>query len=705
MKINTRCTYSFQPGFASALLMLASSSLAAGQDSTLDEVIVTANRPTSVGKLDVPLMDQPMNVTLISAESLETLGKPRLEDIASRTVGLQAVAPALGVTNYGFFVRGFNGAPTIVDGYYSSVNAFGSVGVFDMATVESVEVLRGPASLLYGQGNPGGIVNLTTKKPRDVFGAALDVFGDEHGARRIEGDVTGPVADFATLRAVGVLEDSDTFRDFVTHERQLIAPTLFIDAGERADIKLSYVYDRLKYGADNGPGFNADLIANLPVERNIGEPWLEPIVAVNQSLRAEIDVQLADEWTARAGYFANRGRTPDGTREIDADVTDSGTLIYRTFNQTAADKNGADNYMITAQLLGKLATGALDHTLTAAIDYIDNRTKYDYEVSGIDTLFDYAHPQYSNGLLPMTFWYGGEGAFRTYVRAAYVQDLFSIGDRWKALIGVRRDDIATVGYFDAAATLRYPENSDEQATTPRVGVVYEPTDRTTLYASFSEAFVPLIGSDRFDNPFKPEESRSYELGVRQQFGGRLLLTATVYDIEKKNIIVVDPADTNYNINAGVARSQGFELEVGGRITEGWRVNAGLAYTDARIEESVDPDYFPEGDRLPAAARWSALLNTRYRFGGALNGLEIGGNIAYTGERQYMVPNTERELDAYTRIDVFASYEWSERFELQVNINNLTDERILLANGYGRAHFDPPRTMGVSVRYKTASLAN
>jgi iron complex outermembrane recepter protein len=682
---------------AGATLFLSVNFQIAAQDA-LDEVIVTAGRPTSVGKLDAPLKDQPQNTTVISRSALDALGAPRVEDITYSTVGIQAVAPAQGVTNYGFFVRGFNGAPTIVDGYYSSVNAFGSVGVFDLATVESVEVLRGPASILYGQGNPGGIVNLTTKTPMDTFGATAKLLGDEHGARRFEGDVTGPLGS-AGYRVVGVLEDSDSFRDFVNHERRLIAPTLFVEAGDRAEFRFNYVYDRLEYSPDNGPGVNPDLITNLPVDSNVGEPWLEPIKLVSQSFRAEMDFRFNDAWKARLGYFNNRSRTPNGTREIDADATLSGTLISRTFNETTAENNGFDNYMATLQLLGKFSTGAFEHNITAAIDYVDNRSTYDYNVSGIDTPFDYADPQYSDGTLAMTPWYSGEGAFNSYVRGGYVQDLISIGDRWKVLAGVRRDDITTVGYADADATQR-SQTSVEHSVTPRLGVVYQPSETSTLYASHSEAFVPLIGSDRFDDPYRPEESRSFELGLRQQFGASLLLTAAIYDIEKKNIIVVDPADTNFNINAGVARSRGGELELAGSFSPNWRITAGLAYTDARIEESVDPAFFPKGDRLPGTSKWMALLNSRYRFSsGPVAGLEVGGNIAYGSARPYVVPNNEIELDAYTRIDAFVSYDVNDSFEVQLNASNLTDERILLANGYGRAQFDPSRTVMLSMRYR------
>lgn len=681
---------------------IATSASAADRDAeTVDEVIVTANRPTSVGKLDAALRDLPQNVSVVTREVLDTFGKPRLEDLAFSTVGIQPVAPALGVTNYGFFVRGFNGAPVITDGYYSSVNAFGSVGIQDMSLFESAEVLRGPASLLYGQGNPGGIVNLRTKQPRSELGSQVSTYFDHHGARRVEGDVTGALSANADARLVGVFEDSDSHRDFVSHDRVLIAPSLAVGITDNVDLRLNYVYDRLDYIADNGPGTNPDLIQHLNLERSISEPWLPATRALNRSARVELDWQVSSDWTARVGYFAHTLRTPNGSSEIDAIDTIAGTtLVNRWYTQTTGPKNGAEDSMLTVQLLGKFATGELAHTFTAAIDYIDNRTKYDYEVNEIRPI-DYLRPEFSNGptlLIPL---FAGEGAFKSYVKAAYMQDLVEISDRWKVLVGLRKDEIVTRGYADAAAA-QFTQESDESAVTPRAGIAFEALPSLTLYGSFSEAFVPLIGTDRFNRPFEPEESRSFEIGARQQFGDSLLLTAAIFDIEKKNIIVVDPADTNFNVNAGVATSQGVEIEMAGRLTRELRVIAGLAFTDAEISESVDPIFFPEGDRLPAAAEWSALLGIRYE-PTLLRGLELGGNVSYASSRPYVVPNVESDLDSYTRVDVYAAYALYEQLELQLNVQNVTNERVLLANGYGLVQFDTPRTYALTMRYKFGSL--
>jgi iron complex outermembrane receptor protein len=694
------------PLLGSALLFLHVNALAADSDDSLDEVIVVANRPTTVGKLDVPMRDQPQNVSVISRERLEEFGRPRIQDIAYATIGLQPVALQQGATSYGFFLRGFNGAPIITDGYYSSNNAFGSVGIIDMATIESVEVLRGPASLLYGQGNPGGVVNLTTKSPQSVFGLNAAAIFDEHGAQRFEGDVTGQLASNVDGRLIGVIEDSDSFRDFINHKRRLFAPQLTAQLGDTLQLKLQYTYDDFRYVPDNGPAINADLIRHLPVERSVQEPGLGHVRTVNQYLRLEADWKISSDWTVRFGAFAHRNRVPDGVAEIDPGPTVRDTVIARDYITTIdPDHNGAEDGMLTAQLLGRFSTGTLEHNLTAAIDYIDNRSKYDYAYYEFTPL-DYASAIYTPGPVvpdPNLLQFAGEGAFESTVEAAYLQDLIAIGDRWKVLVGLRTEDIKTVGYADPDATIRTNTTSASK-TTPRAGLVFDASDALTLYASYSEAFVPNYGLNFAGDPFKPEESRSYEIGARQQFGNDLLLTVAIYDIEKENILVVDPVHDDFNVNAGVARSKGAELEMLGRLTDAWRIALGLAYNDAQITQSSDP-WFPEGDTLPAAAQWSALANTRYAFDGTLEGLSLGINIAYASKRPYVLPNVDTELDAYANVSLFASYGLSDALELKLNINNVADERILLANGYGRAQFEPSRTILLSMHYRLGSLMN
>lgn len=674
----------------------------AENSSEVEEIIVLSRQPTGVGKLDAALRDQPQNVSIISRDMLDNFGKPRLEDISYATIGVQAGAPQYGVTNRGFFTRGFNGGTVVVNGYYSSNGAFGSSGTYDMATVESVEILRGPAAILYGQGNPAGVINLSTKQPRADFGLSLNSFVDSHGAKRLEFDTTGAISSVVDGRLVAVLEDSDSFRDFVYQKRKLLMPSLTFNLDE-VTLRAQYTYDDLSYIPDNGPGFNGDLIANLDVERNIGEPWQPASTALGKELRLEGDWDFAPGWTARLGYFEHKTTRPDGLYEIDADCTvgdpncfgsGSGTVVDRVYIATVVPEYNRNTHsMITGQLLGKFATGNIEHTLIAAVDSIESKGGVDYDYGTLGPL-DYENPEYSPSRPSLPTGFLGGGASGIDVEAAYFQDLMSLGTQWKLLLGIRRDEITNKRYTSPAGDTVSTVTKDTK-NTPRFGVVFEPTEDMTWFASYSEAFSPLRGINRFGETFKPEDSRSFEVGLRKEIQDRMLLTLSLFDIEKKNIIVVDPVDTNFNINAGVAVSRGIEIELKGQLTDKLWINSGIAYTDAKISESSD-SAFPEGDQLPGASPVTIVIGPRYEFE---NGFAIGGNLAYGSEREYKVPNSEPTLDAYTRIDLYARYDFANGINVQVNLNNLTDERIMLANGYGRAYFDLPRTVSMNLRYQ------
>jgi iron complex outermembrane receptor protein len=535
---------------------------------------------------------------------------------------------------------------------------------------------------------------------------SADTIFDDHGGRRFEGDITGRLAGPLDGRFVAVIEDGDTFKDFIEHKRTLLAPQIAAQLGDRVRVRAQYTYDNFRYVPDNGPGINEDLIFRLPVERSVQEPDLGFVRAVNQQARLDIDVALATNWTLRFGAFGHRSRLPDGNAEIDPDVTLFDTTIGRVYITTIEPgNNGAEDGMLTLQVLGRFDTGPLAHNMTAAIDSIDNRSKFDYAYYEFAPL-DYAAPRYTRGRVvpaPDSLLFSGEGAFKSTIEAAYFQDLIGIGDRWKLLVGARRENIKTTGYADPAAKIE-TNKTDASKTTPRFGVVYDFDDSLTFYASYSEAFVPNYGLSFAGEPFEPEQSRSYEIGMRKQIGNHLLLTTALYDIEKENILVVDPQHDAFNINAGVARSKGVEAELQGRLTDNWRASLGAAYNDAEITKSSD-ELFPVGDTLPAAAHLSALANSRYSFTGALEGLTLGANASYTGSRPYMLPNTQRDLDAYVNVNVFATYAITDAFEVQLNVNNLTDERILLANGYGRVQFEPTRTVIASFRYRMGSLVD
>lgn len=687
----------------------ATADRASGETAPAEVVVTGLRQKTVATKLNVELRDLPQSVTLIPREVLDDLVITRVEDVSYATVGVQPVSPYTGGVSLGFFVRGFRGAAILVNGYDAGVISGSSSSVIDFSTVERVEVLRGPASVLYGQGNPGGIVNVTTKRPLESFGMAVDaVLGDgRDGTRRATLDVTGPLAGEQLLfRLNGAVEHSDSFRDFVQNERSLVAPSLEWRPTEDVTMNLDYVHDRFGFVVDRFAGTSQVLVENLPLGRNLAEPWLGDTDMEIDTLRAQVEWRFAPDWALRASHFSYRHELVDGSPEIGilGPVAPGSTLIGRYYmDYPDSDRNRRRDSTLSLQMAGRASTGPLQHEFLASYDEVDAYFNYNATLGAIGPI-DYVDPVYSSGpLSPATQPYY-QGASSSDYRAWYGQDLISLGDHWKLLAGLRHDSIVTTSYFDADRTLTGRSQRDRK-TTPRLGLIWRPVAPTTLYLSWGKSFLPNAGrGDRFGNQFPPEEGDAIEGGIKQELReGRLALTAAAFQIRKTNVLTIDPEDIAFSVNAGRARSRGFELEMDGRLTPNWRVRAGVAYVDAEVTRSLNELNGREGDGLAGVSPWTANLNSRYDFAsGTLDGWSIGGNASYASSRPARLPNPDWSLSSHLRLDAFVAYRFG-RAQAQLNLENLLDERILLANGLGLVSFDNPRRVMLSLRYRMGGL--
>jgi iron complex outermembrane receptor protein len=666
-----------------------------------ETIVVTALRSrTTATRLDAEIRDLPQTITLIPKEILSDLAITRIEDIAYTTVGVTPTTPYLGAQSLGFFIRGFAGGSVLIDGFNAGVTFGQSQTIIDPAIAERVEILRGPASILYGQGNPGGIVNIATKRPLDEFGFAVDGLLSTDQQRRATIDVTGPLSDSLSVRFNGVYENSDSFRDFVENKRILAAPTIRFSPTDSLIIDLDYVFDRFEFTADRGGGSFPEIFNVIPRERNLSEPWLPNSRSTVHTLRGQMEYRFAPNWRARVSgsYFsANTPVQPEiGFFPGPIENTTLTGRYYIVSDDEISDRT------LTAQLLGNFDTGALNHNVI--FSYENVKAFYSFlALEGVVGDIDILNPVYSAGPVQEADTLSYEGANFTDYQAVYAQDLISIGDKWKVLLGLRWDQVNS-GFFNDQARTDLFSTQRNNRVTPRAGLIFRPVETTTLFFSWSEGFLANLGTDRQGELFDPEESRSFEAGVKQElFDKRAAATFNLFHITKRNLLLIDPIDDNFSVNAGEVRSRGFEFEFDGRITDAWLLRGGVSYTDARVTESIDPATLPEGDRLPGNAPWMFNLNSRYQFEeGPLAGLRMGGNVARASSRASRIPNLAQPLDPYTKVDLFAGYELGN-VDLQVNLDNLFDERILLTNGNGLIQFDNPRRLLFSVRAKFGSL--
>jgi iron complex outermembrane recepter protein len=671
--------------------------------TVLDAVIVNAVRQkATVTRQDAELRDLPQAVTIIQQQQLEERAITRIEDIAYSTVNLQPVAPFLGGLSLGFYTRGFNGSSVLIDGYNAGVVSSNSQNVYDLVSIERIEVLRGPASVLFGQGNPGGVINLSFKRPTNEFGFAGEAQFDQFGQRRLTADLNTPLSDTLLLRTMASVEDSEEFREFSQTKRNFVMPAFRWAPTQDTTIDAAYGLGRYKFRADRGYGYAVEkLVRFMPVRQSLVDPWLGLTEFESDTLRIEAEHRLDKDWAITAAWFDNRQRIPINPLiqySSSEDLNDS--IIDRSYRVAFGDQNYQNDRTASLRLKGALTFFDTKHQLLIGADSVKARYGY-FANQGEVSSIDFRNPVRSSGpIRPAdTFEFSGNAGSET--TAFYVNDLVSIGDQWKIQLGLRYDRLKTDSlYSDESGD--YFDFQELSKTTPSFGVVYQPTLTTSIYASYTTSFVPQLGADRLGVSLRPEKGTSVELGAKQElFDRRVFVTAAVFNIEKSDVVTIDAEDTDFLKNGGTARSRGFEVEFGGRPTPGWEVRGGVGMADAEWTQSND---FVVGSRLVGAPRFTGALGFTYRpqAEGWLGDTWFAPNLAYASEREWNPNGSAYKLPAYTRLDLAAG--WSEgNWELQLNLKNATDERIVLANGFGVAASDTPRAFGVTVRYRMGSL--
>lgn len=620
------------------------------------------------------LLDVPQAINIIPAQAMEDQRPKNLDDALINVSGITQ-GNTLGSTLDSVMKRGFggnrdgsimrNGAP-VVQG--RSLNA----------TAESVEVLKGPASLLYGVMDPGGVINVVSKQPQLTNITNITVgtssFGDGKGGNSATLDSTGQLgnSNFA-YRLIMDAVDEDYWRNFGEREEQLIAPSIRW-YGDKTDVTVSYEYREFLYPSDRGtildPTTNKPLA--IPAVRRLDEP-ANTMEGRSQLFQTSIDHYFNDDWKLHAGYSYNRETYDANQLRVTGIDVDSGTLTRR--NSATHDALSTDSFA-TIYLNGQFDTAGMKNDLLVGVDH-EYRRYYRENLlrDSISGTFDYLNPVYGTvGGSTTVSDSASDQTDKLKSTSAFFQDTLYLTDQWLLVLGARY-----MTYDQLAGRGRpFQANTDlsGNAFLPRVGVVFKATPEWSLYASYTESLKPnsTIAPKAgivIDSSIQPEESKSFEVGAKFELDNGVTGTVAVFDINKKNILVSEYNETTAESSwrtSGQARSRGIELDIAGKVTDRLDVIASYAYIDGETTE--DPEY--KGNRLWNVAEQTASVSTRYKVDDALR---LGGSVHYVGDRAGDSANTFT-LPSYTTADVFATYE--TRFQdkdltWQLNIKNLFDK--------------------------------
>ncbi|BBK02549.1 TonB-dependent siderophore receptor [Xanthomonas campestris pv. campestris] len=657
---------------------------------------------TGATKTEAPLRDLPISARVLDHSLLEDAGVTDLAGALDMASGITK-ANNLGGLWDSYSIRGFTGDPNFSSDYM--VNGFnasrGYNGLRDGANTQSVEVIKGPASALYGRGEPGGAVNIVTKKPLFDAQHSVDLSAGRFDSYRAALDSTGPLSETVAYRVNLMHKDQHSFRDTVDSDATLLAPSLLWMP--TPDTTVSYELELLRIHTPFDRGVTAiDGDANrLPASRFLGEPGDGDIDLHSTGHQVFAVHGLNQTWSLQGGAtYRDSGMRGFSTEPWTLQADDRTLRRERRYR----DYQGRD-IAARAELLGTLGSGKVAHHVLFGIDgnrFNDSRYQLRARSAATPYSIDVLAPRYGvaqpGRLAPIT-----DTDERQQVWGVYAQDQIDLGARWKALLGVRYDHYQQ----DIANRLRATtQQASDGVISPRAGLTVHLDDTLSLYASAAAGFRPNSGVGANGQSFAPEKSRSLETGLKYvQPGEGLEAMLAVFRIDKENVLSLDPADTSFSLPVGQMRSEGAELDLLGRLTPHLAASVGLAYTDSQVTRSSAAAMgtgLAEGRRFPNVPRFSgnAFVNYAQPLSGTRSAA-VGVGVSRTGERLGSVDsNTGFVLPAYTVWRLVGHYDLSERLRLYAKVENLTDRRYA-AFSYSEQWVYPgaPRTWTVGARLR------
>jgi iron complex outermembrane receptor protein len=647
---------------------------------------------TTATKTDTPLRDIPQSIQVIPREVIEDRQVVRLNELADNVSGVQPQPGYGGLSSGGFTVRGFDlGFETFRNGFRD----FGFTSPRDVANIDRVEILKGPASVLYGSGfGFSGLINTVTKKPlaEPFYNPSLTI--GSYNFYRPTLDIGGPLTDNGSLlyRLNAAYENAGSFRDFNENESFFVAPALTWKIGPRTSLTAEFEVQNYSYVFDRGL-LPSEVFFDLPISRFLGEPGVNDAEFDSFSGTYNFEHEFSDNWKFRQGFNATRvsgNEVSVATSNFEAPFLEADG---RTLPREASRSNESQqNYALQNEIIGNFNTGSIRHNVLFGVELARYRFAYDFFDAPIDPI-DIFNPVY--GAEPGTFEPSSAEEYGADNLGVYVQDLIELLPNLKVLAGVRFDSVDSF-YRDTLADTFNFEQSDTDFS-PRVGIVYQPSKSTSLYASWSNSFSPeFFSRNRTGEPFEPTTGEQFEIGVKQNFfDNRLSTTLALYDLTRQNVLTTDPEDPDFSIQTGEQKSRGIELDVAGEILPGWNIIATYAYTNAFVSEDNN---IPIGDRLRNVPRNSASVWTTYEIqNGGLQGLGFGAGLVFVGDREVQLPNTIK-LPSYVRADASIFYQ-RNNYRLALNFKNISNTKYYNTQGFFITPAAPFTVLGtVSVEF-------
>lgn len=661
-------------------------------DST-EDVVVYATHAVTATKTDTPLVQIPQSITVVTTEQIKDQGALSMQSALEYTAG---------VTNAGDDTRGdFNTIRSFLAVNYLDglKREFGFVYLprNELYTLNRIDVLLGPAAVLYGAGSSGGLVNMESKRPQFQFGGEMTASYGTFDRKQAQFDFTGPVSDTLAVRLVGLYRDSDMLVRYLPDDRRIVQPSITWKPNDQTSVTLIGLYQRDYTGPSAYDPLAATLYAPAGKRMNrrteLGEPDFDKGPKEDKSGTLLIDHQFAQNIKFHSASRVEGDHTtygqiygvyyagPSILQPFVPDLGDGQSYVprslfaydvkYRTFD--------TDN-----SLQVDLKTGPLTHRVLAGVDYSWfrqlSRQAFDYLTMPPINIYN---PVYTPGI---TADYGDLTRQVLADTGIYGQDQIRFDDRASLVLGVRHDHLRS-------------ENTDQptaidNVTTYRAGLTVDVAKGLSPYVSYSESFTPVSGLSQFGQSYKPLFGKSYEGGIKWQPVQAAMLRLTYYDITERNHLVPDPAQPLNSIQAGEVKAKGFELQGNYNVVQNFTVSVAYAHNSSKVSgQDRQQDNIPK-----ETASIFGTKSTRLRDDMVLR---VGGGVRYVGH-QISGDNSDFSLQvvtpSYTVVDALAALDY-QRWTVQVNAVNLLNKYYYAAcDTYGSCENGDPFTYNVGVTY-------
>ncbi|RQO48701.1 TonB-dependent siderophore receptor [Variovorax sp. KBW07] len=693
-----------------------SAAMPAAEGGALGEVLVTAQaepgatsegtgsyaaRAVTIGKQEQRLRDVPQSVSVLTRQQLDDRNLGSLDDAMRTVTGISVETSSTGGNHGNFYARGYALDSVQIDGVVTPASTGNDLSTgFGMAIYDRLEVLRGPAGLFQGAGDPGGTINLVRKRAQKDFAARYELTAGSWDRYEGQVDVTGPLNASGSVRGrlVAAYQDRHSFVDYVNSRKPLLYGTVDVDLGANTTLTGGITYQQYKGRPAFGlPAYTDGRFLDVRRSTNLDPAWNHITEEVKEYF-GELNHRLANGGQAKLSLVYREQDEP--TRKfgwsdcaVDRPSGDSCYIswMYRSHWRTYS----ADAFVTTPfDAFGRT------HQVTVGADYRNIYKTFQY--GGGDSGYINAYQPDNNVSQPSyAFDNGNRGKTTQY--GTYARANLKATDRLQAVLGGRLSWWENTAHNRNAYFNQFTDTHAKVSRkfTPFAGLVYELSDNLSAYASYSSIFAPQIATDVAGQTLRPRTGKQAEVGLKAElFDKQANAHVALFRMQDVNRAMTDPDNLLFSIAAGKMRNEGLEAEITGRLSPRWDLSAGYAFTRTKTLEGTDEQKRQLYTYI--APRHTFNVWTRYRFGpGALQGFSVGGGVRAVSSTYRLAGDVKFEQKPYAVASLQVGYRFNPKLEATLTVDNLFDkvyyQRVWAA--FGSNFYGEPRSFTLALRGK------